>query len=53
MLIGTLHASLLRSLLTDKGVKKSNIPGPEVIEQAEKLLVIEMKKSEILMNESV
>ena len=34
MLIGTLHASLLRSLLTDKGVKKSNIPGPEVTQQA-------------------
>ena len=34
MFIGTLDASLLRGLLTGKGVKKSNLPGPEVIEQA-------------------
>ena len=31
MLLATLGASLLRNLLTDKGVKYSNIPGQGVI----------------------
>ena len=34
-LLGTLGASLLGNLLTSKGVKRSKIPGPEVIRAGE------------------